>query len=86
MIVIILQQHLIKKKYALSAYIKVHINFNTIDSDFIYKSDSFIENTENKNDYIDISDSEKNFNEYMIEDHDIYGTLSINSEDLMNFK
>lgn len=75
-----------KKKYALSAYIKVHINFNTIDSDFIYKSDSFIENIENNDNYIDISDSEKNFNEYMVEDHNVYGTLSINSKDLMNFK
>ena len=58
------------KKYALSAYIKVHINFNTIDSDYLYKSDSFIDN------------DETNFNDYMLEDHHVFGTLSINSENI----
>ena len=74
------------KKYALSACIKVRLNFNTIGSEFIYKSDVFIDNIEQNDNYIDISDSEKNFNKYIVDNHDVYGALNINSENLMNFR
>ena len=48
-----------KKKYALSAYIREHLNFNTIDDNYIYKSDIY------DNDNVDFSDNDKDYNNYL---------------------